>query len=181
MTTPSLAIRPATTADHAAIRAVLAAAYGDYAAVMGPAAWGMYEANMREALADPAAGAWLVAAQAGAVVGCVLLVPPGPWGATAPEIRLLAVTPAARGLGLGRALMDACIARARAAGFPVIQLHTTPMMAVAKALYERMGFVPAPDLDFSPAPGAVVSGYRLVLREAGEDEGAGSREQGAGI
>jgi hypothetical protein len=36
-------------------------------------------------------------------------------------------------------------------------------MQVAMRLYERMGFARAPDLDFSPAPGITVKGYRLPL------------------
>ena len=41
--------------------------------------------------------------------------------------------------------------------------HTTDMMAVAMRLYERMGFARAPELDFTPAPGFLVKGYRLPL------------------
>jgi len=37
------------------------------------------------------------------------------------------------------------------------------MMAVAMALYERMGFVRAPEIDFRPAPAMLVKGYRLAL------------------
>jgi hypothetical protein len=34
---------------------------------------------------------------------------------------------------------------------------------VAMGLYERMGFARAVELDFTPAPGVVVKGYRLAL------------------
>jgi hypothetical protein len=37
------------------------------------------------------------------------------------------------------------------------------MMAVARAMYERMGFVRAPEFDFQPAPETVVMAYRLDL------------------
>jgi hypothetical protein len=36
-------------------------------------------------------------------------------------------------------------------------------MDVAMRLYERMGFVRAPELDFRPAPQVTVKGYRLAL------------------
>ena len=78
-------------------------------------------------------------------------------------MRLLAVAPAARGRGVGAALMRECIRRARANGATVLSLHTTDLMRVAKAMYERMGFVRATELDFRPAPGIVIQGFRLDL------------------
>jgi hypothetical protein len=37
------------------------------------------------------------------------------------------------------------------------------LMQAAIRLYEDMGFARAPELDFSPAPGFTVKGYRLDL------------------
>jgi hypothetical protein len=37
------------------------------------------------------------------------------------------------------------------------------MMQAAMRLYVRMGFVRAPELDFHPAPGLTIKGYRLNL------------------
>jgi len=57
-----------------------------------------------------------------------------------PIVRMLVVAPAHRGLGLGRALTEEGIRRAERDGAPLIALHTTPIMKVALAMYERMGF-----------------------------------------
>jgi GNAT superfamily N-acetyltransferase len=62
-----------------------------------------------------------------------------------PIIRMLVVDPAFRGKGIGRALSDACIARAKRDGSPIIALHTSPIMSVALPMYLRMGFVKAYD------------------------------------
>jgi GNAT superfamily N-acetyltransferase len=62
------------------------------------------------------------------------------------ELRLLAVDASARGRGVGQALVEACIARARALGRPLI-LHTTQFMAAASRLYERLGFARLPERD----------------------------------
>ena len=62
-----------------------------------------------------------------------------------PIIRMLVVDPAFRGKGIGRALSDACIARARRDGSPIIALHTSPIMLVALPMYLKMGFVKAHD------------------------------------
>lgn len=55
-------------------------------------------------------------------------------------IRILAVSPKARGIGLGKALSNECIARACRDGSSRIALHTSAMMEVALSMYLRMGF-----------------------------------------
>lgn len=62
-------------------------------------------------------------------------------------IRLLAVQPQHQGSGAGRALTEACIARAHAEGRRRILLHSTHLMTVARSMYERLGFVEFPQLD----------------------------------
>lgn len=57
-----------------------------------------------------------------------------------PIIRMLVVAPEARGLGVGRALAQACLARARRDGAAVFALHTSELVSVALPLYQRMGF-----------------------------------------
>jgi len=57
-----------------------------------------------------------------------------------PIIRLMSVAPAARGRGVGRALLDECIARARRDRTACIALHTTPTMEAAQHLYRGAGF-----------------------------------------
>ena len=77
-------------------------------------------------------------------------------------IRLLGVDPEFRGAGAGRALTNECIRLAREAGHSQMILHTTQAMAVAWALYERMGFERSDDLDFLQE-GFPVFGFRLQL------------------
>jgi len=62
--------------------------------------------------------------------------------------------------------MQECIRRARQSGAPMLTLHTTDIMQTAMRMYEQMGFVRAPDLDFHPAPNIIVKGYRLPLDAA---------------
>ena len=169
----TLVIRDARAGEQDAIVAVTIAAYEQYGAVMPAFAWEIYRANIVETVTHPDNGDHIVAEAAGGIVGSVLLISPeheqvegiGPQTSDVPEVRLLAVTPQARGLGIGRKLMDECIRRARQAGYPSLTLHTHEMMAVAMALYERMGFVRAPELDFSPMEDAVIKGYRLSLSQ----------------
>jgi ribosomal protein S18 acetylase RimI-like enzyme len=139
-------IRDATPDDLAAIEAVTLAAYGEFANRLEPGGW----ERMKLSLATPAliasGVAMLVAEHDGKVRACVGYCPAGranpdifpkDWAC----IRALAVEPSARSLGLGRALTQACIDRARQDGSPTIGLHTSEAMEAARALYARMGFV----------------------------------------
>lgn len=82
-----------------------------------------------------------------------------------PEIRMLAVTPNARGKGVAAALISECMKRAKAQGFPAIGLHTADFMVSAMKLYERMGFERLPQYDFEPADdGIIVKAFRLILK-----------------
>ena len=96
-------------------------------------------------LATQARAELIVATVGGRVAGAVGYIGPGhpkqEWfEADWPVVRMLVVHPAHRGLGIGRALTEECVRRARRDGAPLIALHTTPIMEVALAMYERMGF-----------------------------------------
>ncbi|HET7231736.1 MAG TPA: GNAT family N-acetyltransferase [Longimicrobium sp.] len=173
-----LTIRDVREEDRAAVRELTLAAYAEYAGVMEPAAWAGLDGAVRAALENGAATDRIVAEHGGRIVGSVMLFPPqvqayGDYtdAARAPELRLLAVSPGARGLGVGRALVNECIRRARLMGATELGLHTSQSMRVAMELYRRMGFVRAPESDFHPPGAEWVEGYRLPLGEdASTDE-----------
>ena len=79
------------------------------------------------------------------------------------EFRMLSVRAAGRRQGVGRALVDACLQRARAAGMTEVVISSLPEMTAAHALYRRLGFVLAPELDHIPVPGVNLWGFRLRL------------------
>jgi predicted N-acetyltransferase YhbS len=167
-------IRDARPGDRDALLDVTLAAYQEYAPRM-PGFWDGYRQNIVASVSDAGEAEQLVAEHGGAIVGTVLLYPPRrmrlsereslemPW----PEVRLLAVAPSARGRGVGAAHMRECVRRVRLAHGATLSLHTTDLMQTAMRMYERMGFVRAPELDFHPAPGVTVKGYRLDLEKAG--------------
>jgi GNAT superfamily N-acetyltransferase len=167
----SLHVRDARDSDRDAIRDVTLSAYEEYAALM-PQHWENYRRDVLATLADVRPAEQIIAEQDGSIVGTVLLYPAGaslhrPNNTLAsidwPEVRLLAVAPTARGHGVGTALMQECVRRARRSGAAALTLHTTDMMQVAMRMYEHMGFVRTPELDFRPAEDVIVKGYRLNL------------------
>ncbi|HEY7781494.1 MAG TPA: GNAT family N-acetyltransferase [Ktedonobacterales bacterium] len=169
----NLAIRDARDDERDAIRALTLAAYADYAA---QPFWQGFRRTLLATLdAQGVPIERIVAARAGRLVGSVWLYPPraqayvhGPVSASWPEVRLMAVAPDARGQGIGAALLRECERRARLGGATTLGLHTHDAMRAAIRLYERAGFVRAPELDFQPPSGVLVKGYLLLL---GDDRG----------
>lgn len=62
--------------------------------------------------------------------------------------RLLAVSPEARGLGIGKLLSMECINKAKSANLGQVIIHSTKAMPVAWKMYEKLKFVRSEDLDF---------------------------------
>ncbi|MCB1331976.1 MAG: GNAT family N-acetyltransferase, partial [Maritimibacter sp.] len=68
--------------------------------------------------------------------GTAALADKGTYG----EVKSMFVAEAARGLGVGAALLDAVEAEARARGLPALMLETGNLLHAAHRLYARAGF-----------------------------------------
>jgi ribosomal protein S18 acetylase RimI-like enzyme len=153
--------------------ALMVAAYAEYQSPVPSSLWRAYEDEIRDVRSRLADSTLIVAEDAGRLVGAVTYYGDAAreshakWPPSSAVFRLLAVHPEARGRGIGRLLTEECLSRARAAGRTTMFLHTTELMAVARTMYERMGFTRVPEHDFSPVPGFHVMAYRLPLTPAG--------------
>lgn len=149
------AIRDAGPADFDAIRAIAAAANEEFRPAMGEALYAGYIANVLDLDRRAREATLLVAEQDGRIVGTITLYrdinaegipvrfPDGTAG-----IRATAVSPAARGQGIGGELVSAALKRAHGSAAKAIALHTATCMSAAMRLYERHGFQRAPEHDF---------------------------------
>ena len=159
-------LRRATEADHAAVGEVTVAAYEEF----GKAAEVGYVEHLRDAASrDRDAELWVAADEAtGEVLGSVTLCPSGsPWREIGSddeaEFRMLAVAPGAQGRGVGSALMDLVVRRAREDGAAAIVLSSLAEMTAAHRIYRRQGFERAPERDWSPVAGVDLIAFRKEL------------------
>ena len=83
------------------------------------------------------------------------------------EFRMLAVSSAARGRGVGRELVALCVRRSRELGYAGIRMSTMDRMASAHRIYERLGFVRAPEDDWSPEPHVNLLAYAAAFDSTG--------------
>ena len=134
---------------------------------LGDAGDEFYEAELRDIEGRLGAGGVVLVAD-GVIDGCVTVS----FGSTAlsevddPDaatIRMLGVSTAVRGRGVGEALVRRCIDEARGRGSSRVRLDTRTSMTSAQRLYERLGFRRDPQHDWSPADGIVLLAYTLDL------------------
>ena len=102
------------------------------------------------------------------LLGTVTVCEPGtPWAEVSRpgelEFRMLAVTPAARGRGIGEGLTRAVVDRARERGVHQVVLSSSDYMHVAHRLYRRLGFTRLPCRDWQPVPGLQLLAFALEL------------------
>ena len=86
---------------------------------------------------DPRRERCWIAERAGERVGAVLLARQS---SRVAKLRLLILEPAARGLGLGKRLVAACVRFAKRCGYRRLVLWTQSELAAARAIYVKAGF-----------------------------------------
>jgi ribosomal protein S18 acetylase RimI-like enzyme len=110
--------------------------------------------------APPAGALFLARNSLRAPIGCVALRPLPTPGCC--EMKRLYVSPGARGMGLGRALVQHIIGEAVRLGYAEMFLDTLPTMTPAIALYEDTGFKQVPRYYDTPIAETVFFARRLV-------------------
>jgi ribosomal protein S18 acetylase RimI-like enzyme len=154
-------IAPARTPEDVAAAAELFRAYAAGLAIdLAYQDFDTELAGLPGRYAPPAGELLLARDRRGRAAGCAALRPLDEPGVS--EMKRLYVAPAARGHGLGRALVDALLAAACRIGHREIRLDTLPDMAGAVALYRRTGFAPTPPYYAAAIPGTLFLARQLA-------------------
>lgn len=163
-------IRLAEPPDLGALGELTVAAYADFTR----GAEDSYVDKLRDsATRAEEAELWVAVGESdedrGALLGSVTSCPPGSsWREVAHEdegeFRMLAVAPAAQGLGVGRALVEHVEAGWRSQGARAMALSSLPQMAAAHRLYDRLGYRRDPARDWDPLPGVHLIAFGKDLR-----------------
>lgn len=168
-------IREARPEEHAAAGRVTQSAWQEFE-WPGDPLWADYFTRLGDVAGRAERALVLVAVEGDEVVGTATVelestVEEGGWLEPGQaNFRMLAVTPAWRGRGIGRRLVEECIERARAAGKSTATLHTAEEMVAALGIYGSLGFERDPVGDYEPAPGHVLRAYRMPLSRQNENE-----------
>jgi putative acetyltransferase len=137
--TMQLVLRDAVSGDEPSIRRVVHTVLRDYGFEPDPSG---FDADIEDVVANyhDRGGLFRVLVDdAGEIVGCGGIYP---LDAEAAQIRKMYTLAHARGLGLGRQLLDELIAHARAKGFSRVVLQTSSRLPGAGAhIYRKAGFV----------------------------------------
>lgn len=125
-------IRPARPDDAAAIKKIVAQAYGPLSERMTQTPAPMldnYPARIGQGVVD-------VFESQGVVIGMIILVDQ----TDALMLENVAVAPAAHGQGIGRRLIDHAEVQAKRRGFDRVRLYTHATMVENQAMYTRLGY-----------------------------------------
>lgn len=136
----NFSLRPITPADDVAMARIIRGVMPEFGADGPGFAIHDPEVDAMSAAYDRPGAAYFVVELDGRVQGGGGVAPldGGPEGVC--ELRKMYFLPALRGLGAGAALMQRCLAEARALGFRQVYLETLRGMDAAQKLYERTGF-----------------------------------------
>lgn len=157
--TTAFDISPARSADDIAAVAELFRAYAASLPVdLGYQGFEDELAGLPGKYAPPGGDLLLARDDQGLAIGCAGL---RALDAERCEMKRLFLSPAARGLGLGRALTQAIIEAARRSGRRELLLDTLPSMAAAIRMYEALGFERT-GAYYAPTPPGTIF-MRLVL------------------
>ncbi len=137
----SFVIRPIAPGDASALACVIRDTLTEFgAAKPGTAYYDTSTDHLPDLFAATPHSAYFVAELNGEVLGGGGIFPTTGLPADTVELVKLYLLPAARGRGVGKALIQRCLDAARAAGYARVYLETTRELTQAIPLYEKLGF-----------------------------------------
>ena len=162
---PDIEIRDALPSEYAQVGEVTVGGYQGHSMPS-------YAAKLRDVEGRAKSADIIVAVLDGVIVSAVAYVHKGgeyediAFGPTEAEFRMLVVSDAGRGLGIGEAMSLECIRRAKADGRTHMVISVAPGNLAAERIYERLGFHREPSRDWVAEDGFSLGCWVLDLEKA---------------
>ncbi|WP_151089166.1 GNAT family N-acetyltransferase [Hymenobacter baengnokdamensis] len=135
-----ITIRPIAPGDDAALARIIRDTLTEFGAAKPGSVFYDPSTDHLHALFQHAQSAYFVAEADGMVLGGAGIYPTDNLPADTTELVKVYLLPQARGRGLGRQLLEKCLAEARARGYGRVYLESFEEMTQALPLYEKLGF-----------------------------------------
>lgn len=133
-------VRPITATDNPAIAKIIRDTLAEFGANHpGTVYYDASTDHLFELFQQPGAAYW-VAEKDEALLGGAGIYPTEGLPADTAELVKMYLVPAARGMGLGRYMIQQCLEWAKAQGYQKIYLETMPELRQALKVYEKFGF-----------------------------------------
>jgi len=143
--TPEISIRSIAPGVNAALARAVRNTLAEFgAAKPGTAYYDKATDHLYELFSQTSRSAYFVAELNGEVLGGGGIFPTQGLPTDTVELVKLYLLPAARGRGVGKALIQQCLEAARANGYAHLYLETTEELTQAIPLYEKLGFTYLP-------------------------------------
>lgn len=134
-------IRPITPGDNAAMANIIRRSLEEFGAARpGTVYYDDSTDHLYELFQSTPKTAYYVAVKDGILVGGAGIFPTEGLPEDTCELVKMYLSPAARGLGLGRFMIDKCLQKAKENGFQSVYLETMPELKKAVSVYEKFGF-----------------------------------------
>jgi len=134
-------IRPITSGDNAGMASIIRRSLEEFGAARpGTVYYDDSTDHLFELFQSTPKSAYYVAVKDGLLVGGAGIFPTEALPQDTCELVKMYLSPAARGLGLGRFMIDQCLQKARENGFRSVYLETMPELKKAVSVYEKFGF-----------------------------------------
>ena len=171
MTINRLVIRQSKPDEVDQVKKVLVDSYEQYATILSVEQWENYKNSIIDSTENSQTKTKLVALVDNVMLGACFIYDSAEKAYGLPDleikypiVRLLGVSPKARGLGIATELIRASCNLAQEWGSDRIVLHTSDMMQSAIKLYEKLGFKRAKQYEFMNGK-ILVKSYELTINE----------------
>lgn len=134
-------IRPIAPGDNAGMASIIRRSLEEFGAARpGTVYYDDSTDHLFELFQSTPKSAYYVAVKDGLLVGGAGIFPTEALPQDTCELVKMYLSPSARGLGLGRFMIDQCLQKARENGFRFVYLETMPELKKAVSVYEKFGF-----------------------------------------